>query len=215
MTGQYNERIDADELLPEECRKRFDLLLKEKFDYEVVDDKGTSVVFHYKITIDSIPITAKFYSTGTLHLSASPKLDTENFQSALRSIQALIDQCTESILEKRPLSTIRAKEIINFVERLDIGDEHQRIVSLVLCDTSNEIILTELMKNRRIDGPPLREGVMKKISYLENKDVTIPFKDELSNVREIRNDAVHNGNIPSKGQTQKALEISLEFLHWM
>ena len=71
------------------------------------------------------------------------------------------------------------------------------------------------MKDKQISGTALSEGVKKKISYLEKKDIVIPFSMELSNIREVRNSAVHDGQIPSEGQVATALDITKQFMNTM
>ncbi len=124
-------------------------------------------------------------------------------------------QCTESIHDRRPVSAVRAREIFEFVTELDTEKSNERMVAIVLCDTTNEIILTELMKDKKISGSALNEGVRKKISYLEKKGTIIPFSKELSNIREVRNKAVHDGQIPSKGQVDTALKTTKQFIETM
>ena len=197
------------------CIEKFRILANQKYTYSEIKDKGKKVVFHIKIEIEQGPITLKFYTNGTLHLSASPKLDLAIFDSIVKSVEGIAEQCTESIHDKRPVSAIRAREVLEFVSELDTAKSNERMVAVILCDTANEVILTEIMKDKRISGSALREGVLKKISYLEGKNVVVPFSKELSNIREVRNKAVHDGQIPSEGQVSAALKTTKQFIETM
>lgn len=212
---QHNEKLKAPDLLDEECTEKFKIMIREKYRITDAADEGATVVFHIKIDVDEVPVTLKFYTNGTLHLSASPKLDQTGFSSVFESIKTCVKQCTESIHDRRPVSTIRAREVFDFASGLDIEKSDERMVTIVLCDTANEIILTEIMKDKKISGPALNEGVRKKISYLEKKDVIIPFSKELSNIREVRNKAVHDGQIPSEGQVATSMKTTKQFIETM
>lgn len=212
---QYNQTMKTPDLLEEGCTEKFRILIREKYRITEAEDEGKKVEFHMKIDVGDFPITLKFYSNGTLHFSASPKMDQNIFDLSIESIKVIVNQCTESIHERRPVSAIRAKEIFEFASGLDTEKSDERLVAIVLCDTTNEIILTEIMKDKRISGPALNEGVRKKISYVEKKGIVIPFSKELSNIREVRNNAVHDGQIPSKGQVDTSLKTTKKFIETM
>jgi hypothetical protein len=212
---QHTKIIKAQDLLNEGCIGKFEIMLGQKYGHTKIIDEGIQVLFHFKIIIDEIPITIKFYTNGTLHFGASLKLDLARFDSTVESIHSIVKQCTESIHDRRPVSTIRAKEILEFASRLDFDKSNERMVAVILCDSANEIILTEIMKDKQISGTALSEGVKKKISYLEKKGIVIPFSMKLSDIREVRNSAVHDGQIPSEGQVATALDITKKFMKTM
>lgn len=201
------------QLLDENCQKRFKVILEEQFGVVVVDDKGPAVVFHYRIIdTDDNKMDIIFYSTGSLYLSSSPKIGNDIFLALRDRVLGIAKQCVESLSKSRPVTSLRSISILDFVSELDKTVEHNRMVSVILCDTVNEIILTEIMKKEKIKGPPLEEGISKKIEYLEKKGLVIPFKSEVENIRNLRNDVVHKGTIPDVSQTEIAVLSTQKFI---
>ncbi|KPV62195.1 MAG: hypothetical protein AOA66_1434 [Candidatus Bathyarchaeota archaeon BA2] len=108
---------------------------------------------------------------------------------------------------------LRAKNILEFASKLNVDDDYERMVAVILADTSNEIVLREEMKAAGIEGPPLDEGIPEKIKRLD-KGKFVCEEDGVKNTRELRNGIVHRGDIPDKTQAAKALEIAKTVLRW-
>jgi len=200
------------ELLEGENQTRFGKLLEHKFHTEIVDDKGSTVVIHYKIQDDNgNKMNVILYSTGSLVCSSSPKIGERSYTEMEKIVLTIIGQCVNPLSKSRPATAIRSKSIIVFVDDLDISIENNRMIAVILSDTINEISLTEMMRKEKIKGTALEEGLAKKIAYLEKKGLVIPYKADLESVRNLRNDVVHKGIIPDENQTNRAIEITNDF----
>jgi len=106
---------------------------------------------------------------------------------------------------------MKAKSLLDYAGRLNLNDENDRMVAVIISDTSNEIILTECLKSFEIKGDALREGIPQKIDRLVSKGMNVHKPTEIKNSRELRNDIVHNGNVPNKDQAERCLLNSNQF----
>ncbi|MGQ9469040.1 MAG: hypothetical protein ACUVTD_04350 [Nitrososphaerales archaeon] len=115
-------------------------------------------------------------------------------------------------MEVRPLTLQRAKTILEIASKLNLDNEYERMLAVILADTSNEIVLREKMKGMKIEGAPLDEGIPDKIKRLESKGAVVYKEDEIKNIKEVRNRIVHYGDIPDKSQSIDALKVAKEVL---
>jgi len=83
---------------------------------------------------------------------------------------------------------------------------------VILADISNEIVLTEKMRSLKIEGQPLEEGIPGKVKRIKGKEGFVYRENEILNIRELRNQVVHLGSIPDKGQAERALEVARDVL---
>ena len=189
--------------------KRFVDFMREEFHSKKVIDKGEYVVLHERIDFGErryLDVIA--YTTDKIYISASPFLPPNIFSQTATRIVELAQQSVKPLEETRPLSVKRAKNLVGFASGMNFDDEFQRIVMIILADTSNEIVLREMMKSAKIKGAPLDEGIPQKIKRLKDKGYVILKKDEIENLRELRNRVVHYGDIPDKSQAEEAIKIA-------
>jgi len=192
---------------------RFEYSLSRKFNCKRVEDRGQYVVFHGRIHLgNKSNMDVIIYTTDKIFISASPFLQSEEFDEVSTQIIGIAQQSVKKLTDLRPVTLQRARSILEFASKLDIGDEFQRMVVVILADTSNEIVLREHMKALKIQGPPLEAGIPEKIKYIKQKGNFVYAENEILNVRELRNGIVHYGNIPDKKQTAEALRIALDVL---
>lgn len=195
--------------------ERFKYRLSKGFNSARVKDKGQYVVMHERIRVqnkDFIDIIV--YTTDGIYVSASPKVSLETFNTTATSVIRMAQESIKKLVEIRPLTLLRAKSILSFASKLHVEDEYERMVIVILADTSNEIVLREEMKATRIEGPPLDEGIPEKIRRLKEKGIFICEEEGVGNIRELRNAIVHRGDIPDKNQAVRALEIAQTVLAW-
>jgi hypothetical protein len=187
--------------------------LEEKYKCKRIEDKGEYVVGHCRIGLqEDQEIDVVAFTSDTLLIRASPKTPSELFHTVCSAVEKLAGQATTSVSAARPLTTQRAKTILDYASKLDLHNEIQRMVIVILCDTVNEIILREQMKALEIQGPPLDEGIPEKIERIEGKGQVVYRSAQVKNIRELRNGIVHQGNIPDKSQAEKCLEVTSDFL---
>ena len=193
--------------------KRFKDFISEEFNSRKVPDRGEYVVLHERMRLeDKHDLDVIVYTTDTIYISASPFLPLDTFNRIATRIVQLAQQSTKPLEEIRPLSILRAKNILSFALQLNLDDEYQRMVIMILADTSNEIVLTEQMKAAGFKGSILDEGVPVKIKKLKEKQVAILNEKGIRNLREIRNRVVHQGDIPDRSQGEEALRIAQRVL---
>lgn len=189
--------------------KRFQNLMREEFQSKQIDDKGNYVILHERLDLgERSNLHVITYSTEKIYISASPYVPVEKFNQIATRIVQLAQQSTKPLEEIRPLSVQRAKNLVAFASGMSLDDPYQRMVIIILIDTSNEIVLREMMKSAKIQGAPLDEGIPQKIKRLKNKGLAIPKEDEIKNLREIRNRVVHYGDIPDKTQAKEVIKIA-------
>jgi len=189
--------------------KRYARFLQEEFKVAEVPDKGEYVVLHRRIKLpERRAIDIIVYTTDRIYVSSSPYIDDADFDRMATRIIQLAQQATAPLEEIRPISVQRAKSIFEFARRLNLDNEYERMVAIILADTSNEIVLREQMKARGIKGAPLEEGIPDKIGRLKKKGIHVLNEREIRDLRETRNRVVHYGEIPDKSQAEKALRIA-------
>ena len=193
--------------------KKLRYFLLTNYDIERVADKGSTVLCHMRINIrDGFRIDVIIYSNDTVFFSSSLKTPEKLFEEVKSRILELANESVTKLTDVRPITLLRAANILKFVTELDVTDEYQRMVIVILSDTSNEIILTEKMQALKIKGPPLISGIPDKIGYLEKKGKNVYLKTEIINTRTLRNGIVHQGEIPHRDQALEALHIAEEVL---
>ena len=109
------------------------------------------------------------YTTETVLITGSPKIPEQEFNKTAIRIAEIAQRSTTKLSKLRPITFQRAEGIINFALNLNPDSEYERMVIIILADTSNEIVLTELMKSLGIKGESLKEGIPKKIEKLREK----------------------------------------------
>lgn len=196
-----------------EAMERFKYSLLRAFNCKIVEDKGQYVVFHGRIYFrNKSNVDVIIYTTDKIFISATPILRSDEFDKVSTQVINIAQQSVQKLTEIRPVTLKRARSILEFASKLNTDDEFQRMVVVILADTSNEIVLREQMKALKIQGTPLDAGIPEKINYIKKKGNVVYAENEILNVRELRNDIVHYGNIPDKKQTEEALRIALDVL---
>lgn len=195
---------------------RFKYSLSEAFRSTKVEDKGEYVVMHERISLQNKhSMDVIVYTTDRMYLSASPLVSADTFNRVATEVIRLGQQSTIRLAKVRPLTLQRAKNILDFALKLDPTNDFERMVIVILADTSNEIFLREQMKAAKIGGTALDYGIPDKIKCLKDKGEVVFKADELKNIRELRNGIVHQGSIPDKTQAIDALKIAQSVLDWM
>lgn len=193
---------------------KFSGMVAAKYETKVLDDKGEYTSLHLRVTAyPDQRVEVILYSTGTLTVSCSPYLDTGRFEAFARDIEKMAKSSTQSVGESRPLAVVIAKELNEFAHKFDTADERQRMVAVIVSDTANEIVLREMMISQGIEGEALEKGVPKKIEYLEGKGEIVYMKEQVKQIRELRNGIAHRGTIPSKEQANMAIKWSTDFVN--
>jgi len=201
-------RVKIPEVSKADTAKRFHNLLSESLKCKKVEDKGQYVVTHHRIhTTGGQDVEVILYTNDTVFVSSSPRMARSEFEALADKVVGLAEISKTSVSELRPVTVLRAKSLLDYASSLDFEDENQRMVAVIICDTSNEIMLTELMKTLGITGPPLDEGIPEKIQSIKGKGRPVHKEDEIRNIRELRNAIVHRGQIPDMSQAKKCLEI--------
>ena len=147
-----------------------------------------------------------------IFISSSPKTSSSTFERIASEVAEIAQTSITKVTETRPLTILRANNILDFASKLDLDNEYERMVVIILSDISNEIILREKMKSLKIEGSPLDAGIPNKIKTIKEKGQDVYKKEEIKQVRELRNGIVHSGNIPDKNQAKKALEVAIDVL---
>jgi len=201
------------DIASEAALPRFRVFLESEFSAEVVPDKGQYVSLHKRIRLpDKKSINVRVHSTNGIYVSGSPLIDEKEFAAIATRVIQLAQQATIPLEQIRPISIQRAKCILDFARKLNLDNEYERMVTIILSDTCNEIILREQMKALHIEGVPLEEGIPEKIKRLKDKGCPIVAEEPMKNLRETRNRIVHHGDVPQKEQAAEALKIADQVL---
>lgn len=191
--------------------QRFEHFIHRSFKCERIEDRGEYVVTHWRIQ-DTKPIDVIIFTSDKIRISGSPLISHDRFDQIATRIARIAQESVTKLVEERPVTLQRARSILEFASKLNSGNEFERMVMVILADTSNEIVLTEQMKALRIKGSPLEEGIPNKIEYIKKRGKNVYKEKEIKNVRELRNGIVHNGNIPTSVQASDSLKITLDVL---
>lgn len=189
--------------------KRYKTLLENEFDASDVEDKGEYVLLHKRIKLpDRKFIDIIVYSTDRIYISGSAYIDTDEFGKKATRIVELAQQAITPIEEIRPISVQSAKDILDFAKKLDLDKDYERMIAIILSDTSNEIVLREKMKAFQIGGTALDDSIPEKIRRLKEKGCQIAEEAAIKDLRGTRNRVVHYGEIPHKGQAEECLKVA-------
>lgn len=213
---RHERKAKVHGIAAKEAVERFECILSQEFKGKRIEDRGQYVVYHGRIYMgDKNSLDVVVYTSDMIFISATPSLPVGRFDEVATKIAGFAQQCTTKLVEVRPLTLQRASSILEFASTLNFGDEFQRMVIVILADTSNEIVLREQMKALKIEGAPLDEGMPEKIRRLKQKGVVVHRETEIENIRELRNGIVHYGNIPDKIQATEALKLAQDVLKKM
>ena len=196
-----------------EVLEKLEAVLSESMTAKKVADKGQYVLLHMKVPVLSYPLDVIIYTTEIVLLSSPQGLPEHEFNKAADQIAQAIGWATKSLTGARPISTLRAKSLLTYVESLNLANENERMVSVIICDTCNEIMLREQMIALGIQGPPLEDGVPDKIKKIKEKKGMVYKENDIVQIRELRNTIVHHGQIPDKLQAEKCLDVSKDFFN--
>lgn len=208
-----DRKAEVDGIASKDAIKRYRSLLENEFKAEDIRDKGEYVLLHKRIKLPEKKSTDIIvYSTGTIYVSGSANIEESKFAPIATRIIQLAQQATAPLEKTRPISSKRARCILDFAKKLNLEDEYERMVAFILSDTCNEIILREQMEALKIKGAPLDEGIPDKIKRIKEKGYSVIAEDAIRNLRKIRNRIVHYGDIPHKGQAEEALKTAEQVL---
>jgi len=197
---------------PENVEK-FTYFLSKAYSCKPVEDRGPYVSTHKRLHLpEGFDIDVIVYTNDTVFISSSPITPVAIFNGVVLKVSEIAEYSVKTIEAIRPLTLERVKDLMDFTSTLDTSDEHQRMVAVILSDTSNEIVLREQMKSLGIKGDPLEAGIPDKIRKIKEKGEGVYKEDEIKNVRELRNEIAHYGSIPTRDQAAKALEIAKDVL---
>jgi hypothetical protein len=198
----------------EEATKRYKYLLERALNAVDIPDRGEYVTLHKRIKLrDKKTIDIIVYSTNTIYVSGSALMSSIEFGQIATKVIELAQQAVALPLEQvRPISVKSAQDILEFTRKLDLDKEYERMITIILSDTCNEIVLREKMKALKIGGAALDDNIYGKIKRLKDKGCPVPNEEGITNLRETRNRIVHYGEIPHRGQAEKSLAIAKSVL---
>jgi hypothetical protein len=211
-TNPNGRTVSVPKISEKETLRRFENFLLVSLGGKKIDDKGQYVVLHATIPLPpNFETNVIVYSTDKIFISSSGLAEKSDFDKVADEIGEAAQRAKVSVKTTRPITLMKAKSLLDYAGKLDLDDENDRMVVVIISDTSNEIILTESMKSLGIKGPPLEEGIPQKIDHLKKKGQTVHKATEIKNARELRNEIVHNGNVPNKDQAESCLQTSNQF----
>jgi hypothetical protein len=193
--------------------KRYGAYLEDEFNAGDIADSGQYVLLHKRIKLpEKRSIDIIIYTTDRIYVSGSAYIEEADFGSTATRIIQLAQQATTPLEQVRPISVQQAKCILDFAEKLNLGDGYQRMVAIILSDTCNEIVLREQMKALKIQGVPLDAGIPEKIERIKDKGYAVVAEGAMKDLRETRNRVVHYGDVPHEGQATEALKVARKVL---
>jgi len=195
------------------AKDRFLDFIKKKYTVSSIADRGLHVSLHIRVTMeDKSCADIIIFTNDTVTMSASPSASSTAFDTLAEDVQKVAEMSTKPVTVSRPLACLRAQQLMGYVKSLDTSVELNRMVAVILSDTANEIVLREKLRLLHVSGPALDEGVPEKIKRIEAKGEQVYRKDDVINVRDLRNEVVHKGNIPIKDEADKVIQISSDFV---
>ena|SRR2546426_6569713 len=211
--GNPNSRtIKVPKITEKDTLRRFEDYLLSSLGGKKVEDKGQYVVLHAIVPFpENFESNVIVFSSDKIFISSSGIAGKSDFDKIATDIGEAAQRAKESVKQTRPITLMKAKSLLDYAGRLNLSDENDRMVAVIISDTSNEIILTECLKSYNIKGDALGEGIPQKIDRLKTKGMNVHKPTEIKNSRELRNDIVHNGNVPSIDQAKRCLQNSEEF----
>lgn len=190
---------------------KFQKLLNQKYSVKVEPPTQEHMVLRTKIRLDSAaktPISLSIFSTDTLLFQASQKIPEKVFEREIESVLSLGRQSV-AILVKQITSptTLRAKQLLKYVQGLNSGHEVERMVIVFLCDIVVDLLLIEKLRSFNITDRQLLESYIPiKLKALRRK-ITIPRNGDLESLHTMRNGIAHGAALISKGEADWARDL--------
>ncbi|MDA1127583.1 MAG: hypothetical protein O2913_02650 [Chloroflexi bacterium] len=192
---------------------RYAHFLNLEFDLSVVPNNGQYVLHHCSVARDSAQkISVRVHTTGNIDMAASPQLSLTNFQDTCDLIEVLAREAVDTIDPTGNIPINRSTELLEFITGLSLADENSRTVIVIVADTINEIILRESLKRLGENGPILRASVPDKIAKIQSYQKRVYLKDAIESLRTLRNNVLHEGQLPSLAQARTSLEAATDIL---
>ena len=212
-THQHNKSLTVPGIEIPRGIERFQYFLSDQYTINSVADQGETVLQHCRITFGaSHDITLRVFTTGTVTLAASSQLVTSEFEGMCNQVEELARESSDTIDTPGNLPLARSKELLEYITAISSADENHRPIIVILADTIDEIVLREWLKRLVEYGQVLRAPIPDKVSAIEGNGKHVYLKDQIKSLRELRNNVIHEGQLPSQMQAITSLETATDVL---
>ena len=179
------------------------------------DEKEIQNAHQLKIMNNGDTVTVNVFTTGKVQVQSSEenpffKEVNENIKLIINTFDLKFNKNTHHLIN-------RAKTLSEYINTLDIEQDVNRMASIIISDTSCEILLkvrVELICDKK--AIPKRNVDLddrKKIfRFITEKSYIEVLEKKIKDLRELRNKLVHQGDIPSRNDSIFAKEILSKYL---
>lgn len=182
---------------------KFQRLLSQKHNAKMEPVTQDYMILRTKIYVaPKTPITLSVFTTDKLFFQVSPKIPVETFNSTVESILSLARQSVEILTKKATPTTLRAEQLLNYVESLNLDNEVERMITVFLCDIVIDLLLIEKLRSFRITDRKLLEGYIPTKLKALRKKITIPRDADIERLHIMRNGIAHGADIVSKSEAE-------------
>ena len=150
--------------------ERFGNFLQQRYGRLIAARTGGQELFHYQLKNEGDLIDLIGYSTGKMVVwTPASYTGSTRGKDFSEGLAALLEQSLRSLKASNPLQLGRAQELIDYSSNLKLGSDEERMTAIILCDTANEMILATHLRQLKVTGPPIYEGIPKKIETIERR----------------------------------------------
>ena len=179
------------------------------------DEKEIQRAHQLKIMNNGETVTVNIYTTGKIQIQSSK--ENPFFKEVKEKIEIIIKTLVLKFSKNIHHLIRRAKTLSEYIDKLDIKEDVNRMATIIICDTSCEILLkvrVELICNKKvISKRDVNLEDRKEIfRFIAKKGYIEVLEKKIEDLRELRNKLVHQGDIPSQDDAIYAKEILNKFL---
>lgn len=212
--SQHNMKLKTEGISDPDALRRFEIKLQEKYKIKKLSLPSASHVFRTEFCLDcspEIPVSLQVWSSNTILIQGSPKISKRGFTTETRIIMEL----AKSSLDATPDPDltpymIRARTLFAYINRLNLGDEIERMTAVSIGDIVLDLLLCHkisLFGLPRKDSEALMDlYIPNKIDAIKKKE-TVYREEEIKKVHILRNRIAHGGSLITEDEAGWAKDI--------
>jgi len=223
MTKEWSTSASVEGISSAEAIKWFETMLENTFGITDIPDKAEHTLLHKLILLPKKQSVHVTVCSGDV-VRVFGKIAAWELEGWRAKMVQLAEQAVIHPEEGHTMAVQRAREILGFVNELDLSDGRQRKMAVILSEICSEIVVREKLRALNIDCAPFDEGITGRTRELLVEEqlgnrrhavVDVATMEELrqtrspiKELRQMRNLIVHDGEKCGKEEAEEALRIA-------
>jgi len=190
--------------------RRFEVKLQQRYKIKKLGLSTESHVLRARFCLDcetDTPVTMQIWSSDNILIQGSPKIPPRGFNTEVSEVFVLAESSIEATPD--PETTpymLRARTLLAYIKRLDVGDEIDRMVVVTLGDIVLDLLLCHKMDTYKMKREEFEISIPRKISEL-NKTEEVYRDDDIEKAHRLRNRIAHRASLITEEEAIWVKEI--------